>query len=60
MSDQLLRYCLFCGKSQEEVKALVAAPYANICNECVLVAVGVLLRDQEAHGPKGDDSQESA
>lgn len=32
MSDQLLRYCLFCGKSQEEVKALVAAPYANICN----------------------------
>ncbi|WP_376717904.1 ClpX C4-type zinc finger protein [Ralstonia mannitolilytica] len=59
MSDQLLRYCHFCGKSQEEVKALVAAPYANICNECVLVAVGVLLKDQGSAGPKADASQES-
>ena len=29
--------CSFCGKSQNEVKKLIAGPTALICNECILV-----------------------
>jgi len=42
MSDKLgegdsnsLLYCSFCGKSQHEVKKLIAGPSVYICNECV-------------------------
>jgi len=28
-------FCSFCGKSQGEVKKLIAGPGAYICNECV-------------------------
>jgi hypothetical protein len=27
-------YCSFCGKSQHEVRKLIAGPGAHICNEC--------------------------
>ena len=27
--------CSFCGKSQEEVKRLIAGPAAYICDECI-------------------------
>ncbi len=27
--------CSFCGKSQDEVKKLVAGPGVYICNECI-------------------------
>jgi len=33
-SDKLL-YCSFCGKSQHEVKKLIAGPSVFICDECV-------------------------
>ena len=33
-SSQIL-YCSFCGKSQHEVKKLIAGPSVFICNECV-------------------------
>ena len=32
--DKLL-YCSFCGKSQHEVKKLIAGPSGFICSECV-------------------------
>ena len=28
-------YCSFCGKSQHEVRKLIAGPTVFICNECV-------------------------
>jgi hypothetical protein len=28
-------YCSFCGKTQHEVKALVAGPHVFICDECI-------------------------
>ncbi len=33
-SEKLL-YCSFCGKSQHEVKKLIAGPSVFICDECV-------------------------
>ena len=33
--DQKKLHCSFCGKSQDEVKKLIAGPSVYICNECV-------------------------
>jgi len=33
-SSKLL-YCSFCGKSQHEVRKLIAGPSVYICDECV-------------------------
>lgn len=35
-------YCSFCGKSQHEVKKLIAGPAAFICNECVALCVEII------------------
>ena len=29
--------CSFCGKTQDQVRRIVAGPNAYICNECVLL-----------------------
>ena len=33
-SGQVL-YCSFCGKSQHEVRKLIAGPSVFVCNECI-------------------------
>lgn len=33
--DSKLLYCSFCGKSQHEVRKLIAGPSVFICDECV-------------------------
>ena len=38
-------FCAFCGKSQDEVRRLVAGPEVSICNECINLCVDV-LRDE--------------
>jgi ATP-dependent Clp protease ATP-binding subunit ClpX len=34
-SSEKLLYCSFCGKSQHEVKKLIAGPSVFICDECI-------------------------
>lgn len=34
-SDEKLLYCSFCGKSQREVRKLIAGPSVFICDECI-------------------------
>ena len=38
-------HCSFCGKSQDEVKKIVAGPGVYICNECVDLCKQII--DQE-------------
>ncbi len=33
--DEKLLYCSFCGKSQNEVRKLIAGPSVYVCDECV-------------------------
>jgi ATP-dependent protease Clp ATPase subunit len=40
-------YCSFCGKSQHEVRKLIAGPKVHICNECVDSCIEVLSEDRE-------------
>ncbi len=42
MSTTLL-YCSFCGKSQHEVKKLIAGPNVFICNECVELCENIIV-----------------
>ena len=34
-NDKKTLFCSFCGKSQHEVKKLIAGPTVFICDECV-------------------------
>ncbi len=42
--------CSFCGKSQHEVKKLIAGPSAYICNECVDLCNDVLIEEAKQKG----------
>lgn len=39
-------YCSFCGKSQHEVKKLIAGPSVYVCNECIDLC-NEILREEE-------------
>ena len=44
-SDGKLLYCSFCGKSQNEVKKLIAGPTAYVCDECVELCNEIIRED---------------
>ena len=37
--------CSFCGKSQEEVKKLIAGPHVYICDECVELCQEIMMEE---------------
>ncbi len=48
--DNKLLYCSFCGKSQQDVKKLIAGPSVFVCDECVELCNDIIreeLLDQE-------------
>jgi ATP-dependent Clp protease ATP-binding subunit ClpX len=54
--DKLL-YCSFCGKSQHEVRKLIAGPSVFICDECVELCNDIIREEiQQADGQKGGSS----
>ncbi|MFT3767429.1 MAG: ClpX C4-type zinc finger protein [Minicystis sp.] len=40
--------CSFCGKSQKEVRKLIAGPNAYICDECIVLSKDIIDGDQES------------
>lgn len=44
--------CSFCGKSQEEVKRLIAGPTAYICDECIDLCNDIILEEGAAEQSK--------
>ncbi|MDA8128507.1 MAG: ATP-dependent Clp protease ATP-binding subunit ClpX [Betaproteobacteria bacterium] len=54
--DKLL-YCSFCGKSQHEVRKLIAGPSVFICDECVELCNDIIREEiQQADSQKGTGS----
>jgi DNA-binding response OmpR family regulator len=39
-------YCSFCGKSQHEVRKLIAGPTVFICDECVELCMDIIREEQ--------------
>mgnify|MGYP001812004908 CR=1 FL=1 len=42
-----LLYCSFCGKSQHEVKKLIAGPSVYVCDECVELCNDIIREEME-------------
>jgi ATP-dependent Clp protease ATP-binding subunit ClpX len=41
-------YCSFCGKSQHEVRKLIAGPNVFICNECVELCTDIIREEDKS------------
>ncbi|MDG1827077.1 MAG: AAA family ATPase, partial [Henriciella sp.] len=48
-------YCSFCGKSQHEVKKLIAGPTVFICDECVELCMDIIREENKTSGFKAKE-----
>ncbi len=48
-------YCSFCGKSQHEVRKLIAGPTVFICDECVELCMDIIREETKSTGLKSDE-----
>jgi len=57
-SSEKVLYCSFCGKSQHEVKKLIAGPSVFICDECIELCNDIIRDEVPAEGadPKATKS----
>jgi ATP-dependent Clp protease ATP-binding subunit ClpX len=46
-NDDKLLYCSFCGKSQHEVKKLIAGPSVFVCDECVDLCNDIIREEMQ-------------
>ncbi len=53
--DEKLLYCSFCGKSQHEVRKLIAGPSVFICDECVELCNDIIR--EEIQGAASDEME---
>ena len=49
--DGKLLYCSFCGKSQHEVRKLIAGPNVFICDECVELCNDIIREEMDDRAP---------
>jgi ATP-dependent Clp protease ATP-binding subunit ClpX len=49
-TDGKILYCSFCGKSQHEVRKLIAGPSVYICDECVELCNDIIREELEEAG----------
>ncbi|NBR53821.1 MAG: ATP-dependent Clp protease ATP-binding subunit ClpX [Rhodobacteraceae bacterium] len=48
-------YCSFCGKSQHEVRKLIAGPTVFICDECVELCMDIIREETKSTGLKSGE-----
>ncbi|TLU64201.1 ATP-dependent protease ATP-binding subunit ClpX [Thalassotalea litorea] len=52
--NEKLLYCSFCGKSQHEVRKLIAGPSVFVCDECVELCNDIIREEIKEISPKAD------
>ncbi|MCH1919346.1 ATP-dependent protease ATP-binding subunit ClpX [Shewanella sp. A3A] len=52
-----LLYCSFCGKSQHEVRKLIAGPSVYVCDECVELCNDIIREEIKDISPKRDQEK---
>jgi ATP-dependent Clp protease ATP-binding subunit ClpX len=52
-SSEKVLYCSFCGKSQHEVKKLIAGPSVFICDECIELCNDIIRDETPTDAPAG-------
>jgi ATP-dependent Clp protease ATP-binding subunit ClpX len=50
-------YCSFCGKSQHEVKKLIAGPSVFVCNECVNLCNDIIREEEMSDAVSQDKNR---
>ena len=50
VGGEKLLYCSFCGKSQHEVRKLIAGPSVFICDECIELCNDIIKEEGDAAG----------
>jgi ATP-dependent Clp protease ATP-binding subunit ClpX len=58
-SSEKVLYCSFCGKSQHEVKKLIAGPSVFICDECIELCNDIIRDEVPADAPAGKGGKAS-
>ena len=53
--DKGTLFCSFCGKSQHEVRKLIAGPTVFICDECVELCMDIIREEHKTSLSKGHD-----
>ncbi len=53
--DGKLLYCSFCGKSQHEVRKLIAGPSVFVCDECVELCNDIIREELDDRAERGGD-----
>lgn len=53
-SDEKLLYCSFCGKSQHEVRKLIAGPSVFVCDECITLCNDIMREELQGGDVKGE------
>ena len=53
-SGEKTLYCSFCGKSQHEVKKLIAGPSVFICDECIDLCNDIIREEAPVDAPAGE------
>ena len=53
--DGKLLYCSFCGKSQHEVRKLIAGPSVFVCDECVELCNDIIREELDDRADRGND-----
>ena len=48
MPEKITLHCSFCGKSQHDVKHLIAGPIVFICDECVTECLEIIKEAEKA------------
>lgn len=56
-SGEKVLYCSFCGKSQHEVKKLIAGPSVFICDECIELCNDIIRDEVPAEGGAAKSSK---
>ena len=46
-NNKNILYCSFCGKSQHEVRKLIAGPTVFICDECVELCMDIIKEESK-------------
>jgi ATP-dependent Clp protease ATP-binding subunit ClpX len=54
-NNKNILYCSFCGKSQHEVRKLIAGPTVFICDECVELCMDIIKEENKSSSIKHQD-----
>src|SRR5210317_361208 len=54
-ADKGTLFCSFCGKSQHEVKKLIAGPTVFICDECVELCMDIIREEHKSSATRSSD-----